>query len=270
MTTNDDNGDLIDVCVEMNDRLDCLMDSDGNVIKHQVVGNVNLKYKLPQTAQPQPSQYFYANIGNLEQTKTKIFNPLSTEVLDDVNGQIRVKLSESESKEDEVKQVGVLKYVWITQDVKQSLPFLISIACEYESENVLSIACLIDVNANAKMNGGSIKELSLTGSLKDTVSECIEHSELDNVDFVWSKDISKKFIWSLNTDQIVKQYKLTSKFKCDTPDNKLQLKIQFEIENFGISQIQINAESNNPANNASISKVTRFLKSGEILLRAKE
>merc|ERR1712204_43865 len=97
-TNNDDNGDLIDVCVEMNDRLDCLMDSDGNVIKHQVVGNVNLKYKLPQTAQPQPSQYFYANIGNLEQTKTKIFNPLSTEVLDDVNGQIRVKLSESEQR----------------------------------------------------------------------------------------------------------------------------------------------------------------------------
>merc|ERR1712048_120796 len=86
--------------------------------------------------------------------------------------------------------------------------------------------------------------------------------EMDNVDFIRSKDISKKFIWSLKVDAIDKQYTLTCKFKCSTPDNKLQLKIQFDIENCGISEIEIHAESNNPSNSGLIKQSMRNLKSG--------
>jgi len=69
---------------------------------------------------------------------------------------------------------------------------------------------------------------------------------------------------------IEQQYTLISKFKCGTPDNKLQLKIQFDIENCGISEIGISPESNNPSNNGTIKQSMRNLKSGEILLREKD
>jgi len=260
------NNQNIKLSAEISDRLDCLLNANGDIVKHQVVGSLTLKYD--KFASETNEEYFYGIISNLEQTKTKIFNPLSTETLDK-NGQIRVKLEkEKDDESNKQKQVGVLKYIWITNDIKKSLPFLISLKHKYDDDNMLSVWCTIKQNDDNKNNGhGLIKELSITASLKDDILECVQHSELENIEFIWSKDISKKFIWSLKLNKIDKEYVLMSKFKSSTNDNKIQLKIQFEVEHICISEIEINTESNNPDNNASIIKTIKNIKSGEFLLR---
>jgi len=263
-------GDLIKLSAEICDRLDCLLNAKGDIIKHQVVGSLTLKYDKFDSLSD--DQHFYGMISNLEQTKTKIFNPLSTETLDK-DGAVCVKLERHKDEEaDKPKQVGVLKYVWITEDIKARLPFLVGLKREFdEKDNALSVCCSIERNEEYKNeSGGSIKEMSITGTLKDDALECTKHSELDNVDFIWSKDISKKFIWSIQSNKIDKKYELMSTFKSSTNDNRIQLKIQFEIENVGISEIEIKEDVSNQQNNGSIVETLRNIKSGEFLLRETE
>merc|ERR1712048_1155246 len=53
---------LIGLSVEFSDRLDCLLDANGQIIKHQVVGNLNLKYEQTSLSTSE-DQYFYGSIS---------------------------------------------------------------------------------------------------------------------------------------------------------------------------------------------------------------
>ena len=255
----------IELMSEFSDRLDCLLNTKGEIIKYQVVGSLSLKYENNNDDDDNndDNKYFYGIVSNLENTKTKIFNPLTTETLDN-NGKIRVKLNKNE------KNIGVLKYVWNTDEIRENLPFFIELNTEFETEkeneNIYNISCIITPNNNNKYK---YNEFSITGTLKDDILECIDYTKQEKIEFIWNNNLSKKFIWSIKNNLIENKLILNSKFKSSTNDNKVQLKIQFEIKDIGISTIEIKNDDDNKnnKNNINIIKTIKNMRSGEFILR---
>ena len=109
-------------------------------------------------------------------------------------------------------------------------------------------------------------------TLKDDVLECIDYTKQEgNVEFIWNRDLSKKFIWSFKNNYLSQkqqsEYILNSKFKSSTNNNKIQLKIQFEIKDIGISSIEIQNDNNNDNNNVNMIKTVKNVRSGEFIVR---
>eukprot|EP01083_Nonionella_stella_P134138 408125_1 len=247
----------IKLVVELQDRLDVLMVGDGQIKKHQIVGTVS--FKSEDIVESESDACFIGNVLNLENTKTKIFNPLTTNELDD-NGGIRVKLAKPETKDS----IGVLKYIWNAKHIEKYLPFLIALKTEM-SQGIYHVECVIKPNVKYGNGNGKLKEFSITGQLKNAVDDCIDNSDAYNIEFVWSDLVSNRFIWRFKADTIDKEYRLNAKFKSD-PDNSVQLKIQCEIENIRISTIKVNTQ-HSKKNNADIIKTIQSLRFGEFIVR---
>ena len=119
-----------------------------------------------------------------------------------------------------------------------------------------------------KEKGSALKELCITASLKEDAMDCIQHTQMQNIEFIWNKDISKRFMWILKHSHIEEEYVLDAKLKCGTKSNKVQLKIQFEIENDAVSTIQIEADDSHKHDNyAQIVNTVKNMRSGEFIVR---
>eukprot|EP01084_Bolivina_argentea_P237865 399651_1 len=180
--TNNNNIALIE---EISDCVDCLLNAAGEIIKYKISGCVSLKYD--HDASIKNKKYVYATVSNLENTKSHIFHPC-VEIIDE-NGKIRIKLENNENSFE------ILKYIWNAKpnNIKETLPFSIELKTENIEQNVFIVSCVIKPkNHNIHMN-----EFTIAGSVKDDIIKCIEHTKLNNIDFVWSKDACKKFLWSI-------------------------------------------------------------------------
>ena len=166
------------------------------------------------------------------------------------------------------RAVLVLKYVWNTKGVEERMPFLLRMHLEEErvgdgDGETLSVTATCTVTRNH--DEGAMKELSITGIFNEGMAECKGHSEMDDVDFLWSHDVPEKFMWSLKKHRVENECKLVAQFRAKTVGPKaLKLKMQFEIEDCGVSDLRMVVD---PEGDAQITKTVRRIRSGEIILK---
>lgn len=259
-----------ELTAEISDRIDCLLNAQGEVSKSQVVGTLILKY-TPSASDTE--QFVSGTIVDLESTKQSLFNPNNTEQMGQKN-RIRVKLPRGDADTDKERSIEVLKYVWAgdSKKVEQSLPFVVRLdtqTTQHETEGqCLAVAISIVPNGSY-----AVKELSITGQLKEAVTACVTHSQLDDVDFIWSKELATKFMWNLKQSQIEqgKDYALQATFKgaseaeTEAEMNHVKLKIQFEIQDSGITTVHMQADPEQST--AKIVRTVKAIRSGEFILR---
>jgi len=239
---------------EVADRIDCELSASGEILKYQVVGNLTLKYKGGDGS----DLFVEGTITNLDMTKTKVFSPHNTEKVDQ-SGRIRVKVSEKE------KSVEVLKYVWSREAAEEGLPFLIRMNVESLSVDGAEPQVIASFTVTRNHADGVLKELLITGCFNEGMTQCLEHSEMANVDFFWSQHDPEKFMWSLKDHQWEQECKLVAKFGCKSEGAKtLKMKMQFEIKDCGISSVQMKVD---PDAEAQIVRTERSIRGTVYILK---
>merc|ERR1719242_1883238 len=179
---------------EVTDRIDCVLSASGEIQRYQVVGNLTLKYKGGDGS----DLFVEGTIANLDETKEKVFSPQNTEKLDQ-SGRIRVKLSGNEEVKNgganmKERSVSILKDVWSRKGVEEGLPFLIRMDVESLSVNEAEPQVVASCTVTPNHAEGVLKELSITGCFNEGMTQCLEHSEMANIDFLWSQDVPEKFM----------------------------------------------------------------------------
>ena len=229
-------------------------------MKYQVVGNLTLKYEHGNGG----DVFVEGVIANLNQTKQKVLSPQNTEKVDE-SGKIRVKLSGDEKNGGHTKSVLVMKYVWNSKEDEQSLPFSLRMEVDQQTvdgdQHQVTASCTVARNHS----DGVMKELSITGIFNEGMAQCLEHSQMENIDFLWSQDVPEKFMWSFKKHRVEEECKLTATFGCNSEEPKvLKMKMQFEIEDCGISNVRMNMD---PDGEAQIVRTVRSIRSGEVMLK---
>jgi len=253
---------------EIHDRIDCHLNASGEILKYQVVGDLTLKYR---NGGGGGDCFVEGVVAKLEETKQKVFSPRNIEQLEQ-SGKIRVKLDRDDedangakSGNTALKSVGVLKYVWSTKVSEQSMPFLLRMELEERAENENQQRVVATCTVTPHRSEGTLKELSITGTFNEGMAECVEHSEMDHMDFHWTKDVPEKFMWSIKKRSVEEECKLQATFGTASAGPKeLRLQMQFEIENCGISDVRMVLD---PDCNARIVKTVRSIRSGKIILK---
>lgn len=239
------------------------MNASGQIVKYQVVGNLTLKYLAENTT----GKFVEGVISNLDRMKQKVFSPNDTKLLDQ-SGRIRVKLGGDDGGAQKERAVSVLKYVWNTEEIEKFLPFLVAVETAQSTESgddgdCHSLTASLSVKPNH--SNGKMKEMSITGVLSEGMAECLEHSEVGGIDFLWSRDVPSQFMWSLKGRHIENECVLMARFQCKSEGPKaLRLKMAFEIEDCGISDVRMVAD---PDGEAQIMETKRTTRSGEIILK---
>eukprot|EP01084_Bolivina_argentea_P255249 429261_1 len=261
--TNDENNNIKLVAV-ITDRLDCVLNKSGDIIIHELLGSLSLNCDH---VSDELEKYFYGKVTNLQNTNQKIFNQETTTVLDN-KGNIRVKLGKYLGVGAK-NRIDVLKYIWNVKNIQSCLPFCINLLETEQKENIYIVSCQIRPNKNYNKNVNSIKNLSITGVMEQNMVECIEYTELSKISFIWFKEEPQKFKWIFKNiyRKIDKQYTLMSKFRSDKYGNNAQLKIEFEIENVGISTVNVTSDVNNKNNNGEIIQTVRYIRTGKFVLQ---
>ncbi len=82
---------------------------------------------------------------------------------------------------------------------------------------------------------------------------------------MWSRDVPEKFMWSIKKQRIEGETKLTAQFGAKSKGPKaLKLKVQFEIEDCGMSDVSMAVDAQGPA---QIIKTVRRIRSGDVILK---